>query len=184
MGDILGLIVIILVIGLIILIAFKSKSLLKMQLLQGSFFKQIKFLFSSPESAQKNFLLSETGNASMPLLPMKTGHESSDLTNRTWSVLHPLKYQLYQNGKPLGDESVLILSERDHIPLDPNNRLTPQAKEKLASLNDIAKLTFFAALSDATKQKTMQELSEVLLYGSLIISALSLVVYLFRGKAG
>jgi hypothetical protein len=182
-AQIMTLIVLVIIIGVIGLIAWKGKDLLKLQVLQNSIFKQISFLLSPQQNAQKNFHIDEIGNASMPLRPVRTGYESNDDLKKTWLVLHALKYEVYVNGKPTG-EKVLITDDRHYLPQDPNKRLTSNAKEKLASLDDIAYLKFLEVLSNAGKRKDMIDLLNNAILGSFILDGIFGVVYLIRIRTG
>lgn len=182
-GEVLGLIAIFLGIGLVILIAWKGKDLLKLRILQSSFFKQIGFVFSPPASAQKNLALWETGDISMPLMPVSTGFETQEMAKRQWAVIHSLKHLVCVNGIPTG-EQVLIISEKSYFPQDPNGRLKKKETEKLASLNDIARTTHMVLRAEARKAKDVADIINTIIYGSFIIDGLSLVVYLIRGRAG
>ena len=180
-GEILAFLAIIFVIGLIVLIAFKGKDLLKLRILQGSFFKQVGFVFSPPASAQKNLALWETGDISMPLMPVSTGFETQEITKRQFGVIHSLKHLVFVNGIPTGDQ-VLIISEKSYFPQDPNERLKKKETEKLASLNDIARTTHMVLRAEARKAKDQADILNTVIYGSFIIDGLSLIVYLIRVK--
>lgn len=138
MGDILTFIVIIAVIGIIILIAFKGKSLLKMQLLQSSFFKQLGFVFSTPDNAQKVIHIPESGLVSQNLLPVSNGwvDRVADKFLMTWLLIHALKMKVKHDGVLFQDEEVLLVTSRSYIPLDPFNVLGDN-RERLTTLSEI-----------------------------------------------
>lgn len=184
MNNTIGLVIIILIIGLIVLIVWKGKDLLKMQLIQSSFFKQLGFLFSTPEKAQKIVMVSETGTIGQEILPMHTGFVNSTKTRRTWLVLHALKFLVYKDGKPAQDEPILLISERNYLPLDPNNSLKPKEKEKLASLKDIAKLKHAEARALAGKPNEQNDLTTIIVYGSFILIAIFGIIGLILRKWG
>jgi hypothetical protein len=184
MGNILGLGAILLLIVIIGVIIWKGKDLLKMQAMQGSFFKQVKFLFSSPQKAQNVVLLSETGAISKEILPMDTGFASSPATRRTWLVLHPLKHLIYKDGVQYQDDPVLLISERNYLPLDPNTILKPKDKERLASLKDIARLKHAEARSLAGKTSGSDTLANTIIYGSFIMIGVFGIIGLVLRKWG
>jgi hypothetical protein len=184
MGNILGLGAILLLIVVIGVIIWKGKDLLKMQAMQGSFFKQVKFLFSSPQKAQNVVLLSESGVISKEVLPMATGFFSSPTTRRTWLVLHPLKFLVYKDGKLFQDDPVMLISERNYLPLDPNAILKPKDKERLASLKDIARLKHAEARSMAGKTSGDNGLANTIVYGSFIMIGVFGIIGLVLRKWG
>ncbi len=180
--QVLTLIVLILFIGTVILIAWKGKDLQKLRILQGSIFKQIGFVFSPPTSSQKNLFLSETGDIAMPFMPVSTGFETMEGSKRQWAVIHSLKFRQFKNGKPFEDKPVLIVSEKSFMPQDPNGRLSLKTREKMASLNDIARTTHMVLRAEARKAKDQADIINAIVYGSFIIDGISLVVYLIRVK--
>lgn len=177
-------IILLLIVGVIILIFWKGKDLLKFRILQGSFFRQLQFVFSPPQSVQKNLALWETGDITMPLFPVSTGFETSEETKRQWAIIHSLKFMVFKDGKPYQDDSVLIISEKSYYPQDPSDRLKKKAAEKLASLNDIARTTHMVLRAEARKAKDHADIINTIIYGSFIIDGLSLLAYLIRIRTG
>lgn len=159
-----------LILGLAGVIIWKGKDLLKLQMLQGSFFKQIAFLFSSQNKALKTCFLSETGAISMEVKPLETGQVVDAKTERSWDAIHSLKFYVYKDGKPYEEgEQVLLLSERSHIPLDPNGSLTTKEKDKLASLNARARIKHAQVRAAAGIRTSGTGVITIVLYGSLIL---------------
>lgn len=180
-----GFITILLIIGIIVLIFWKGRDLLKLQILQGSFFKQVAFLFSSQNKAQKVCFLYETGAVSMPVKPLETGHVVDKETQRSWDAIHSLKFQVYKYGKPYEEnEQVLLLSERSHIPLDPNGSLTTKEKEKLSSLNARARIKHAQVRAAAGVSTTGAGVINIVLYGSFIMMGVFGVIGFILQKWG
>lgn len=109
--------------------------LLKINLFRGGFFKQAKFLFTSPKRAQKVFMVSETGVLSLEVLPMSFGFVSYVGAKLAWLVFHPLKLRMRDE-----DDPVLPVSERSYYPLDAFGKLKSEDKDNLLSLKQIAKI--------------------------------------------
>jgi len=171
-AQVLTLIGLLILLALIILIVWKGKDLLRLQMLQGSFFKQITFLFSSQNKAQKACLLSETGAISMEVKPLETGQVVDRETERSWDAIHALKFRVYKDGKPHEEnEQVLLISERSHIPLDPNNSLTAKEKEKLASLKARARIKHAQVRAAAGVLTLGTSVISLVLYGSFVLMA-------------
>lgn len=172
------------VISMIVLIAWKGKDLLKMQALQGSFFKQASFLVSSPQNVQKNLFLSETGSISMPLMPVNLGFETAEQSKRQWAVIHSLKFLVFKDGKPFEDDSVLLISEKCYQPQDPNECLTKKEGYKLAALNEVAKTTHMVLRAEAQKAKDQIDILNTIIYGSFLLDGLFGIIYLIHAKTG
>jgi hypothetical protein len=179
--EAIGLVVILIIIGIVGLIIWKGKDLLHLRILQGSVFKQVGFLVSSPTGAQKNLFLSETGEVNMPLFPVSQTFVTSETTRRQWANIHDLKHIVMVKGNPTSDQ-VLIISEKSYIPQDPNNRLTPKQKEKFASLNDTARNIHMVLRAEARKAKDTVDLINTIIYGSFILDGVFGVIYLIRIK--
>lgn len=180
-GEIIGLIVILLIMSLIVLIIWKGKNLLKLRILQGSIFKQASFLISSPTGAQKTLFLSETGDISMPLYPVSQTFVTSEDSKRQWANIHSLKHLVMVKGVPTGDQ-VLIISEKSYMPQDPNNKLTANQKNKLASLNDTARTVHMVLRAEARRSKDAVDLINTIIYGSFVLDGLFGIIYLIRIK--
>lgn len=156
--------------------------LISMNLWRGGIFKQLKYLVSSPQQAQKVFLISETGVVSQEMLGMQTGFVVAPKNKKAWAVIHSLKFQVRVDGLPPQDESVLVISERSYMPLDPLNTIGQKEKEKIASLNDIARLRHAEARATAgTTRDTEGNLSSLIINGCFLLLALYAMLSLFGG---
>jgi len=122
-----------------------------MNIFRGGIFKQIGFLLSSPQAAQMIVYIPNSGIVSQELLPHDTGFASSTKEEKEWAGIHSLKFQVRKNGEPVQDESVLVVTDRNYLPLDPFDTLKPKDRERMASLTDIARLRHAQARSKAGK---------------------------------
>lgn len=148
--------------------------LLKINLFKGGIFKQAKFLVSTPQQAQKVVYISDAGTVSMELLPSFTGFLSADGIKKAWFNLHNLKMQVYK-GDEKQEESVLIISDRSYLPLDPHNTLKPKTKAELASLKDIAKLRHAEQRMDAGAPEGRSTIQELIINGCFILIGILIV---------
>lgn len=155
--------------------------LLKINLFSKGFFKQLKFLISSPLSSQDCIYISEPGNVSMEVLPMNTGYVESKDKRKSWKVIHSLKYQLWKDGVPTG-KNVLVITDRSYLPFDPLNNLKAKDKEKLLALTDIASMEHAKARSDSEKQLDPNtRLSQFIINACFILLGLFGVIALLKG---
>ena len=156
--------------------------LLKAYIFRAGFFKQVKYLVSTPQYSIKNILISESGIVSQELIPMQTGFVSADEAKKAWVVLHNLKFHVHKNGVPVDQDSVLALSERCYIPLDPLGTTKPKELEKLSSLKDIARLRHTQARSDMSKNVDQNtQISQLIINGSFVMLGIFAVVAMVRG---
>ena len=126
---------------------------------RSGLFKQAKYLVSSPQKAQKVIEILETGVVGIEYLPMQTGFMKATAPDikKAWANVHALKYQIFKDGKPTQDESAPVISERNYIPLDPLDTLKQKEREKLASLEDIAKVRHAQARAAASAQDSHRD---------------------------
>lgn len=156
-------------------------NLLKLNLFRGSIFKQAKFLASSPQRVETVVYISEPGTISRETLPMNTaGTISSEKENMTWAVLHSLKMKMKNFGQPIQDARVLLICERSYMPLDPQNKIRQKEKDKIASLQDIARNRHAVERANVGVENAAGEtpLTEGVTYGSLIIIGLCVLTTL------
>lgn len=157
-------------------------NLLKMNLWRGGFFKQVKFLVASPQQAQGVILISETGTVSHEMLPLSTGFVCANTVKKAWAVLHSLKYQVRKDNTSTQDNTVLVISERSYIPLDPLDTIKPKDKEKMAALKDIARLRHAEVRATAgTSRESEKSLTGLIINGSFVILAIYGMVTLLQG---
>lgn len=156
--------------------------LLNLNIFRGGIFKQIKFLFSTPQQSQRCIYISEPGTISQEYLPMHTGFVSPMQDKKAWTVLHSLKFQVWKDGEPAQDDSVLVISDRSYIPLDPFNTMKPKDKERLASLKDIARLAHADVRSDMSKHEdTRTRLQYFIINGCFVMIGLFVLMALIKG---
>jgi hypothetical protein len=156
--------------------------LFKWNIWRGGIFKQIRFLFSVPESAQMVVYISESGMASQELLPLYTGFVSSSKREKEWADLHQVKFQVQKNGVPVQDESVVVISDRSYLPLDPFGTLKLADQEKMASLGDIARLRHTQARSKAGRAGDPRaQLTSFIVSASFTMLGLFALVTLIKG---
>lgn len=153
----------------------------KWPIFRAGLFKQAKYLVSTPQKAQKVLAITETGTVGMQMLPMETGFMKLPDAKKAWMAVHALKVQVYKNGKPTDSEAVLVLSERDHIPLDPLKTLTETDRGKVASLKDIAKVRHAQARAAAGQQDQNKGVMEWVLQGGFFLLAFYGVLSFIKG---
>ena len=135
-------------------------------------------MVSTPMQSQANYYIGESGNINRELLSMTgTGWESPPLTKKAWAVIHSSKFSVEKNGIATGD-TVLLISDRSYIPLDPNGAMTQEDKERLASLKDIARMRHAAERHDAGHYQDPQDtVPQNIVLGCFVISGLAVALY-------
>lgn len=151
--------------------------LFNLNILKSGWIRQLKFLFSSPERAQEVILWSETGAISLEPLPIHTGFVTSNTTKRAWMVIHALKFAVYKDGQPWEDKQVLLISERNYKPLDPNGSMKKEDVDKLASLTDIAKLKHAEARAAAGRSDDQSSILDTIVVGCFLIDGLYGIIW-------
>lgn len=160
----------------------ESMDLLKINLFRGGIFKQLKFLISVPQSAQKCVFIAESGIVSLEILPLHTGFVCPEKVKKAWAVLHTLKFQVRKQNELEQDESVLVISERSYVPLDPFNTIKEKDKARMTSLTDIAKLRHAEARAEAGKQTTPgTRLTELIINSCFVMLGIFALVTLIKG---
>lgn len=145
-----------------------------------SFFKGIGSLFSSPKRVVKCALVSETGIVSLERLVLATGYCLWDLQDYkgAWVVIQ--KLMMPMEGS---DELVLPISERTYVPLDPLGKLDEEDRKKLVPLDDIAETKYqeaFTRVTEENKKNANHRLLTTVLWGSLVLTAIILIVVLIK----
>ena len=160
--------------------------LFKINLMQHGLVKQAKFLVSTPQKAQRVLGIMETGNVGIEPVPLQTGFikASGEGVKKAWASIHALKLQVYKFGEPTGTESVLAISERSYKPLDALNVLTQKEVEKLASLNDIAKVRHAQARAAASASNDHRDIAQFIIQWCFILLLIELIVGLIKGAFG
>jgi len=165
--------------------------LLKFNIFQGSFFKRIKFLFSSPAKAQDVFLISEAGTVGIEPLPMQTGFVSADEIKKAWVVEHDKKCAIWKNGVPTGRTLVLPISERTFRPLAPYQQLIAETEtenkegKKKSPLFNIARLRHAERRADYAKDRESQRtLAETLIICNAVLIGFMGILKLILAKTG
>ena len=103
-------------------------------------------------------------------LPIHVGFVSADETKKAWLVLHNLKCRVHKDNKLVQDELVLPVSERSYIPLDPNELIKQEDRERLVSLEHISSLRERQVREDAGSERDGQRtLAEMVIVGSFIL---------------
>ena len=146
---------------------------------KSSFLKNIGSLFSSPKNSLKCVLISENGISSLIELELSPGYAAIVASKMTWAVINILKMRL--EGC---EEMVLPISERSYIPLDPLGRLDDADREKLISLDQIAKAKRLEARSrvtDENKRSINAELIKTMIFGLVFICIIGFIVLIFKG---
>jgi len=151
--------------------------LFKANIFKGSFFKQAKYLVSSPQNAQTAYYISEAGTISKELIPMHTGFMCPPTVKKAWIVIHSLKHTIQKKGLPITDVSSFVISDRSYIPLDPHGTMKKTEKEKLTSLTEIAKVRHAEARSETNSHDERTDTANIVIYISGILMALFTVVF-------
>jgi len=154
--------------------------LFKANIFRAGFFKQAKYLAATPERAERVIYISETGVLSMESLPMSTGYMTAEKEHMTWAVIHSLKFKLTKFGESIQDARAMLICERSYVPLDPLNKIKAKEKEKLASLNDIAKNRHAIERANVAAGNVpgRAPLTEVVTYGSIVIVVICIIASL------
>lgn len=151
--------------------------LLTLNLFRGSIFKQIKFMFSSPQRAQSAYYISEAGTVSKEVIPIFTGFMCPATVKKAWVVIHSLKFKSYKNGIPLQTEAALAISDRSYIPLDPNKLMNAKNREQLTSLKDIARMGHASARADVRPDTNEgMDISRLIINGCFILLGIIIIV--------
>jgi hypothetical protein len=154
-------------------------SFLKWRVFQGSFFKQIGFLFSSQKNVQKCFLASEVGVLSLSDLPLSTGYVEKKEQRMAWSNIQNLKIMMQGQAHP-----VLPINERSLYPLDPHGKLTEDEKRNQASLKAIGSSKYVEAQSNVSEGKNETQaakMAKTVLWSLAIVAALVMIALLMKG---
>lgn len=181
-GEVLGLIAIFLGIGLVILIAWKGKGLLRLQILQGSRLKQLRFMFSMPDNAVRVIHIPESGLISQHLLPVNNGwvDMKTDKFSMTWLLIHALKMKVQEDGKPFQDEEVLLVTSRSYIPLDPFNILGDN-REKLTALSEIGGMHHDEVMFATGRKGMGQTIQQKIIDGSFVLLGMLALIWFLKG---
>jgi len=115
-------------------------NLLNLNIIQSGFFKQARFLLSSPERVAPGVFISETGTITKEILPVKVGYITAVKNKMAWINLHALKLGMKDKDGKLMDEQVVLITERNYVPLDPFGKLTNEERKNLTPLQTIARL--------------------------------------------
>ena len=160
--------------------------LFKLNLFRGSLFKQAKFLFSTPLSAQTAYYIQEAGIVSKEVVPLHTGFMCPPVIKKAWIVLHSLKFQSYKMGVPIEEDTTLLISDRSYIPLDPNEIMSEEEMQRLTSLKDIARVSHAQARADAgggsSGEKT--DTPQLVIYISGILLGMLVLAFLILKSCG
>lgn len=150
---------------------------------RSGLFKQAKYLISSPQKAQRVIEITETGVVGIEYLPMQTGFLRAPAPDikKAWANVHALKCQIFKDGLPTQDESALLISERDYIPLDPLQTLGKGGREKLASLKDIAKVRHAQARAAAGSQDSHRSVALYIIQICAFLLGIYAVVTMIKG---
>ncbi len=154
-----------------------NMDLLSLNLFRGSIFKQIKFLFSSHQSSQTAYYISEAGTVSKEIIPILTGFMTPTMIKKAWIVIHSLKFQSHKKGLPIQGDATLLISDRSYIPLDPNEIIHSEDKERLTSLKDIARMRHAGARTDVRPDRNeSMDVARLVINGCFILLGIVLVV--------
>ena len=155
-------------------------NLSKWPIFKAGIFRQAKYLVSTPQKAQDALEILETGSVGIEPLPMQTGFLTAPgkEVKKAWANVHALKVQIYKDGKPTERLAAIPISERSYIPLDPLDILKQKAKEKLASLDDIAVSRHDDAMADTTPSTGEQIQRMIINIGFTFLFFLAVIYYL------
>ena len=112
---------------------------------------------------------------------MQTGFVTAEPVKKSWNAIHSLKFAVYKDGKPTG-EAVLMLSDRSRLPLDPLGILQTKAKEKVASLKDIARGKHMdARASVGLATNPYYRILTAIINGCMLLIGLIIIAALIKG---
>jgi hypothetical protein len=160
-----------------------------MDLLKANFWgvgilRQAKFLFSSPQMSQANYLIREAGTITRELFPVHTGFQTFEDAKKSWFLIHTLKFDVWKNGQPIEGEQVLLLNERSFLPDDPEHRISDEDKEKLCSLKDIAILKDAQSRHDALKSSADSvDITHTIIIWGCVIIVLELILLFWKAQS-
>ena len=128
-------------------------------------------------------IIHENGVVTIEQLRIKTGFLMANEAEAkmAWANVQALKYQICKDGQSTEHEPVLILSERDYIPLDPLNTINQKERVKLASLNDIFDIKHAQAKLEAGTQDESKDTATIIIQLSFFLLAFYAVIAFIRG---
>lgn len=152
--------------------------LFKLNILQSGFFKQTRFLLSSPERVTPCVFISESGTISREMLPVHVGYMKAIKQKMAWVNLHTLKIGIKDKNGVLQDQRILLITERSYIPLDPFKKLTAKNRDNLAPLKTIAKMRHAekrANIGEGGNEDARNRMLKMATEGGLILIALMII---------
>ncbi len=114
---------------------------------------------------------------------MFTGYISVAQEHMSWLVYHALKIGIKEKDGKLGDEQVLVISERNFLPLDPFKRLNAK-KDIITPLKDIAKMRHAevrAHLSEENNEDARTHMLRIASLGGIVLIAIMVIMKFWRG---
>lgn len=153
--------------------------LLKLNIWKIGALKQAKYLVSAERGTQEIvYVNDEEGTISIEPLKANTGFlNSTPEIKKTWMMIPALKFRLAKDDEVMEDRQLLIVCNRDYLPLDPNKTLTVAQREKLASLKTIAKERHAIRRMDAGKYSPLHNVNEVVINGCFVILGIAIPVW-------
>ena len=160
--------------------------LFDLNFMRTGFIKKAKFMASSSQRAQAAIMISETGLISREILPMDTGYMSavSPGWKGSWLVTHSSKVSVKNKHGQVEDDPVLLISERDYLPLDPHGKLSLEDRERLASLSDVAQVKYDEAMAslggeglDSPRDRILMSVANI---GMVVIGILAVSSFVLK----
>jgi len=135
-----------------------------------SFLKNMASLFKSPQRTLPCVLISENGIASKVFVELGIGWCSNVQEKMSWILINKLRMPM--EGV---EGTVLPISERSYIPLDPLGRLTPAERNSLVSLDQLADAKWREARSKVSSEGNKDVNGELVKTISFIIGFIVLI---------
>jgi len=143
-------------------------------------FRNVKALFDSPKRVCKAVQVSEMSIISLVSLPMATGWMTNIDDLMTWLVQHAAKGRLKDEK-----DQVQLICDRTYVPLDPYGEVTPEARENLQPLTEIARMRHAekrVRVIQDNKHTPYSDMMNRIITWSLVIIMACIMAYVFKGR--
>lgn len=135
--------------------------------------------FQKAKREQLNLIFCEDRKIDEAPLPIEKGYMMDEKTSEAWHLCHNLLLP-YQGTRRL----VALISERDAVPLSPFGGLSKEERERLSSVNQIAREELHRTLQQLDNDQKQNKIASAIKFTVLIVAvlfALVVTVSLFQG---
>ncbi len=95
---------------------------------------------------------------------------------KAWKAEHILRLKVLKNGEPAQDETVLVISDRSYMPLDPLGILKKSEKESRKSLDSIGgNIHDQELMAVGDKMDEGNDMRHTLIMGFLLLDAMCII---------